>query len=43
MQREGVIYNCNQCYYKGKTKGHVKQYVAIQLEGVLYNCKQCSY
>ena len=26
MQREGVIYNCNQCNYKGKAKGHVKQH-----------------
>ena len=39
MQHEDVVYNCNQCNYKGKTKGHVKQHVSIQHEGVLYNCK----
>ena len=43
MQHEGVIFNCDQCSNKIKTKGHVKQHVAIQLEGVLYNCEQCSH
>ena len=35
MQHEGVIYNCYQCSYKVKTKGHVKQHVATQHEGAL--------
>ena len=33
VQYECVIYNCDQCSYKGKTKGHVKQRVATQHEG----------
>ena len=34
VQHEFVIYNCDQCSYKGKTKGHVKQLVATQHKGV---------
>ena len=41
MQHECVIYNCDQCSYKEKTKGHVKQHVAMQHDGVLYNRNQC--
>ena len=43
MQHEVVIYNCDQCSYKGKTKGQLKQHVESIHEGVSYNCDQCSY
>ena len=43
MQHKGVVYNCDQCSYKGKLKGQVKENVAMQHEGVHYNYNQCSY
>ena len=36
MQHKGVVYNCDQCSYKGKLKGQVKEKnKAMQHEGFI--------
>ena len=32
MQQKGVVYNCDQCSYKGKLRGQVKENEEMQHE-----------
>ena len=36
-----VVYTCDQCIYKGKTKQKLKVHREIHHEGIRYNCEHC--
>ena len=40
---EGLIYACDQCDYRARTKGSLKKHIQSVHEGLRFACDQCDY